>query len=133
MQTTYLFILLFGLFSSRSKEAESKLNWEKITDTNRVDALIASDTPVLFFKNSSRCGISVSALSRLEEEWNIPEGDCHLAFIDVLQDRSISNYLSEKTGIHHHSPQAILMINGKVAYEKTHGRIRAKDIEEVMG
>ncbi len=120
-----------GLFSFSKKE--SKLNWNKITAEEELRHFLnENEKPILFFKHSTRCSISSMALSRLEGDWEQKESSCELVFIDLIAFRSVSNLLSETTGIQHQSPQVIIWKNGKVLHYASHSEIKYKTIKEFI-
>ncbi len=119
-----------GLFSSSRK---NDFPWQELTAKQEVDELIeaSGEKPVLIFKHSTRCSISAMAKSRFESGWN-PENDAvQLVFLDLLRYRDVSDYVAEKTGIVHQSPQAILIRDGEVIYDASHSAISAREIEKL--
>lgn len=103
--------------------------WLHLQHPEQVDALIAvSDRkPVLFFKHSTRCSVSLMAKRTLEHSENILSQNLDCYLIDVLEQRAISNYLASVSGITHQSPQAIVYASGKVVYAASHHHIDADD------
>lgn len=73
----------------------------------------------LLLKHSPRCGISRAAFRAytafLEEHPTIPH-----AWVDVVEDRPLSQVVTERTGIGHESPQAFWIIDGRVSWSATH-------------
>lgn len=121
-----------GWFSSSSAE-EKSLPWIPLTSTEALtNALESTERPALFFKHSTRCSISILALSRLEQRWTLAPEDCDLYFIDLLNHRDVSNEIATKTNIVHQSPQAILVRNGEVIYTATHGDIDAGEMAKIL-
>lgn len=118
-----------GLFSSKTKNVD--LTWNKLTDINQLNELFAEEnnTPVLIFKHSTRCSISSMALNKFESQWdeNTP---CDIYYLDLLNHRDISNAIAEKSGVEHQSPQAILIVKGKVLYHQSHNGISVPVIEQ---
>lgn len=118
-----------GLFSFGTKK--SSLDWNKITTADELHHFLNEvENPVLFFKHSTRCSISAMVLSRLESDWKTEDVTCELVFIDLIAYRTVSNLLSEITGVEHQSPQAILWKNGKVVHHASHNGIRFEMIKE---
>ena len=70
------------------------MNWLQLTDLQQLEQLkeASFQTPILFFKHSTRCSISVMSLNRFEREWNntfvIPY------FLDLLNYRELSNQIA---------------------------------------
>ena len=48
------------------------MNWKQLTDLQQLEQLkeASFDVPILFFKHSTRCSISLMVLNRFEREWN---------------------------------------------------------------
>ena len=61
--------------------------------------------PVVIFKHSSTCGISAGVYREVESV----EADVNI--VVVQRNRDISNAISQRTGIRHESPQAIVLVN----------------------
>ena len=121
-----------GLFSFGQKK--KSLNWIEIRDTASLDAIFKGNEgrPALLFKHSTRCSISSMALSRFESEWELTPDQCDLYYIDLIAYRPVSNEIAERTNVMHQSPQAILLIDGKVKYQNSHNGISAGDIAEAI-
>lgn len=117
-----------GLFSSNN---ESKLDWNQLEQLEDIDFWItkSQDKPVLFFKHSTRCGISSMSLNMFTQTWD-SAANCELVFIDLVKNRNVSNAVSEKTKVIHQSPQIILMSKGEVIHHASHSSIDAETIIE---
>lgn len=107
--------------------------WTAIESISELEQAIdkTEEKPGLFFKHSTRCGISSMALSRFEREWEETE-DCNLYFIDLLAHRDVSNKLAELTNVGHQSPQAILVKDKKEVYNASHNGISATAIKNSL-
>lgn len=133
----YSFILIFLLgtaFISVQSEQKKKLNWTYIKTNSQLDKIFSGNNgrPALIFKHSTRCSISKGALERFENKWKQDKSNCDLYFVDVIVDRPLSMAIAERSGTIHHSPQALLLIEGKVIYNKTHEKISAKEIMNIL-
>lgn len=53
-------------------------------------------------------------------------------FIDVRLSRALSTFVSDKTGIKHESPQAILLQDGIVIWHASHSAIKIDAILNAM-
>lgn len=106
--------------------------WENVTESLQINEYIKGSTPVLFFKHSSKCGLSTMVLEEFEKEWNAPLSQCKIVFIDILNNRDVSNHLSDISGVRHHSPQVIVFKNELIIYNETHGRIKVCDVERAL-
>lgn len=92
----------------------------------------SSTIPVLIFKHSTRCGISRMALKGFESQYAIDAGQVKPYFLDLLNYREISNAIARDFGVHHESPQVLLIKDGKVVYHESHGAISATQIEKQL-
>ena len=118
-----------GWFSNNS--SQKKLNWTELSTVEEFSAfLVQEDKPIVVFKHSTRCAISAMALKSLESEWDTPESEVHLGFIDLIQHRDVSNACAEHTKVMHQSPQLIVIKAGEVVYNASHGAINYKNIEK---
>ena len=81
-----------------------------LTTSTDFEALL--DAPVaLVYKHSTRCPIAGIALEEVELLSSLrPELPIHV--VDVIRDRPLSRQVAERVGITHHSPQAILLVQG---------------------
>ena len=112
--------------------SQSKLLWSKVSETSQLDKFLEESTPVLFFKHSYKCGLSTMVLRDFEKEWDVPVDECKIVFIDIWKNREVSNYLSDITGVRHHSPQVIVMRKGEIIYSETHRNIKASEVKRVL-
>ena len=120
-----------GLFSR--KQSTAKFPWIPLETETEMESVIEQSLtrPVLLFKHSTRCSISSMALSRFENHWDTTI-DCQCYFLDLITFRSVSNYVAEKTGVVHQSPQCILMFKGKVIHHSSHNGIDAAEIASLL-
>jgi len=107
------------------------MNWIEVKTIEQVNDLInkSEAISVLFFKHSTRCSISIMAKDRIERNWNINTAEVIPVYLDLIQYRSISNYLAETLAVEHQSPQVILVKNKKAIYNESHNMIQVKNIE----
>jgi bacillithiol system protein YtxJ len=118
-------------FSSNSTGLTS-INWEKLDSMEFLNEILNEQSkPVLIFKHSTRCSISTMALSRFEKEWD-QTTDCRIVFLDLLENRALSNAIAELTGVMHESPQVIVLVNGKQIHNASHNAISANRIHEII-
>ncbi|VAW26263.1 hypothetical protein MNBD_BACTEROID04-2072 [hydrothermal vent metagenome] len=95
--------------------------------------LLQSTTkPVLIFKHSTRCGVSRMALKNFERDYDIDKTDLELYFLDILKYRELSNEVSEKFGVHHQSPQILLINNKSAIYHDSHYQISVETVKDIL-
>lgn len=128
-----------GLFdnflkSADKEESSVKINWVPLSDIAQLEDIIkiSSAKPVLIFKHSTRCGISRMVLKNFESDYDIPETDIDMYFLNLLEYRNLSNDISEKFKVGHQSPQVLLIKNKKSVYDSSHHSITIEAIKEII-
>ena len=108
------------------------MQWNHLENPEEIDVYMRKSyqMPVLSFKHSIRCSISATALNRLERNW-VVEADITPVYIDLINFRMVSNHLADRLGVHHESPQAILIENGRVVGSWSHLAISWSSIAAV--
>ena len=91
----------------------------------------SQDKPVFLFKHSTRCPISASRW-RVLQEYAGRESRADFWKLLVVEDRPVSTYVADQTGVRHQSPQAILLYQGKPVWDESHYRITAEDMEAAL-
>ena len=106
------------------------MNWVQLTDLQQLEQLkkASFQAPVLFFKHSTRCSISVMALNRFEREWN--NKTINPYFLDLLNYREVSNQIATLFEVEHQSPQVLLIKDGACVYHASHNAIDAQAVNE---
>lgn len=95
-----------------------------------VDDALGEDTALLF-KHSTRCPISAAARGEMHQLLE-HRPDAPVYMVDVNEAPEASEYLAEKTGIEHQSPQVILARGGRAAWHANHFEIRADDVRQKL-
>ena len=126
--------LLLVLIIGTSFSTRQSIDWTYPNTVKEIDKLIESSKkkPVLFFKHSNKCGLSEMIFDDFKKEWKLSRDEVKMVFIEVNTKRSLANYIESVSGYRHHSPQVIIYKDEKVVYQKTHGKIKVKDIEAVV-
>jgi bacillithiol system protein YtxJ len=101
-------------------------NLIKLDTLDKLQAAIEESRirPVLLFKHSTSCGISVGVF----REVSLVDSDINLVVVQT--DRRISNEIERRIGIRHESPQAIVLKDGEAVYHASHYDITADDINK---
>jgi len=121
-------------FFSRIKNTfstESNLNekWSVPETNEELEKLFKESSGLnLIYKHSNTCMTCIFAKKRVEELLNSDVQINSFHFIEVRMSRALSNFVSEKTGIKHESPQAILLYNGEVKWHASHSSIEVDAI-----
>ncbi len=97
------------------------MNWNKLTNDGQLDTIKIESTkqPILIFKHSTTCSISAMALNRMERNWKDDAG-IKPYYLDLLNNRTLSNQISRTFGVEHQSPQILLIQNGECVYDESH-------------
>ena len=73
------------------------------------------------FKHSTRCPISTAAAAEVRSfDWPLP-----VYWVNVIEQRPISNWIAEMYDVKHASPQLIHLVDGKPRTVLTHSDIHA--------
>lgn len=108
------------------------LNWINPATTEELEVLLSNTSkPLIVFKHSTCCSISSFALKQFEREYDLQ--DVNLVFIDVLQQRELSNYIAEKWNIVHQSPQALIQNTNGEHISFSHEGIAVSRIKQFLG
>ena len=104
--------------------------WIKLTDENQLNECwnLSHQKPQLIFKHSTRCSISIMALTRFQGSGILDSDAIDSYYLDLLTFRNISNAIETKSGVVHQSPQVIVLNKGEVFLSETHGMIDGRSI-----
>src|SRR5262245_19623440 len=97
---------------------------EQLLDKSKTD-------PVLIFKHSTQCSISAQAY---EEFTDFMEGFGNVlcGTVLVIENRTLSNAIAARFGVHHQSPQALLIKDGRVLWHASHWSITSDSLNEAL-
>lgn len=99
----------------------------RLTDAEALDRAFAAPR-FLLFKHSTRCPISARAFTEyrsfVEQNPEVATG-----WIDVIQDRDLSQEVARRTGVGHESPQAFVLEAGEAAWTASHSAITHRALE----
>lgn len=107
------------------------MNWIPLTEIETLSKIdkASYNHPVIIFKHSTRCSISISALDRVERKWNSLANPPEAYFLDLLNYRPISAEIATHYGVQHESPQWLLIENGKCIFHASHMAIQVSDLQ----
>jgi len=98
----------------------------EISTNDDVHACLEEPRAVLF-KYGTHCPISAAARTQLAEFCErTPDAVVYQVAVD--EHREVSDFIAEKLGVQHASPQAFLLRDGDVAWKATHHSISARDL-----
>lgn len=107
------------------------MHWNELISAPQLETIDgeSASSPVLILKHSSRCNISAAALARIERKWTDENSKTIKPyFLDLLKYPDISNAITQRYGIEHESPQALLIIKGNCVVAQSHLRINLADL-----
>ena len=112
---------------------------KELKSIDELDQAMAesNERPVLLFKHSTTCPISARAFREFQSY--LEEADQSVSYnLIIIQDaRAVSDEASERLGIEHESPQAVIVRNGREVWNASHFDITrtslAQAIENVKG
>jgi bacillithiol system protein YtxJ len=104
---------------------------DELKTREEVDAAFGREV-ALVYKHSTMCPISAAAQQQVNRYLQ-SNPDAPVYLLDVNTSRDASRYVAERTGIEHHSPQAILLRGGEAGWHASHFDITAEALEEQLG
>ena len=120
-----------NIFNSSDEKGsnEKKVNWIELTDLGQLNEIstLSHDTAVAIFKHSTLCSVSRMALKQFENEFD-NAAKITLYFLDLIENRAISNEIALRFAVAHQSPQLILIKDGKAIYHVSHSDIDAESL-----
>lgn len=104
-------------------------NFIEINTTEKLDELFekSSENPIMLFKHSTTCPISAGVYQMVSQI------DADVYLVVVQRARDVSNYIAEKTGVRHQSPQAFIIKDGEPIYHASHYDVELKEVEKYLG
>jgi len=79
------------------------------------------------FKHSTRCPVSANAAAEVEAfDWKVP-----VYWINVIEERPMSNWVAEAAKVAHQSPQLIYFVDGKPVKVLSHGDIHSGNFSQM--
>lgn len=122
-----------GLFTSKHTKSNDFPGLDLVSE-DQIDLIINNSfsVPQLIFKHSTRCSISRYVLGSFVSNYNFSSTDFGAWYLDLLNYRSISNAIATQFDITHHSPQLIVIRNGKAIFHASHDNILNADLKSIL-
>ncbi len=124
-----------NIFASSENENQLDSNkfWNNLEDLGQLNEIInaSEEKPVVIFKHSTRCSVSRMALKQFENEFNLQD-KMDTYYLDLIENRAISNEIAIKFGVVHQSPQLLVIKNGKCIYNISHSDIDALFLNRLL-
>lgn len=124
---------LFDLFG-KTDDLNSVFVWHEVTSEPDVEQIISDSAarPQILFKNSTRCGISRMARTRLEKLSADEQKGLDFHILDVIASRPVSLFVAKRFGISHESPQIFVIKNGEVIWSASHGGVTKSNVLQAL-
>ena len=110
------------------------MNWIELVSVEELQEIksLSSDVPCVIFKHSTRCSISSIAKHRLEKSWNFDTDNLKAYYLDLIENRNISNQIVEEFQVQHASPQLLLIEKGVCTWNTSHLDISVKKLTKQL-
>ncbi|MCB0468219.1 MAG: bacillithiol system redox-active protein YtxJ [Aequorivita sp.] len=117
-----------------TKKEIVEVPWYVLGRMDQLDEIVeeSKTKPVAIFKHSTRCGISRGVLKMFERNYKLANDQLKLYYLDLLQNRDISNEIAARFKVQHESPQMIVIKNGAVVHHDSHHAIEASHLERYI-
>jgi len=127
-----LFNKIFG--GSTEEKEEKVLPWIFLTSESQLEEIKRKsfEKTQVIFKHSTRCSISSVSMNKFVKNYNIPQEDADLYYLDLLNYRSVSDEVGIKFQVIHQSPQVLVIKNGETVYDASHYSIQTDKILELI-
>lgn len=102
-----------------------------LSGREEAEALLALPGPAWILKHSATCPVSSAALEQVEQHLAVHPAPAGLVVVQT--HRPLSNWLSERLGFVHQSPQLFLLTAGRVAWHASHWGITAEAMARACG
>ena len=106
------------------------MNWIPLQTESQLEDIKAksANRHQLIFKHSTRCSTSAVVKGRLERAEKPEAIDFY--YLDLINNRPMSNKVADLFKIDHESPQVLLIRDGQCIYDESHMGITMADIVE---
>lgn len=93
--------------------------------------VLSQEPATVLFKHSRACGFSSAALEEIRE-FVAANAAIPVYLVDVLRERALSREIARTLGIHHASPQAILLRWGAPVWVAHHSGVTAAALDHAI-
>ena len=103
---------------------------QPLTSLDDLDIVLAASRirPVLLFKHSETCGLSLQVHEEVVALVADTSFDVPVYLVSVQRSRPVSTAIAERLGVGHQSPQMLLVHDGAVAWHTSHLAITADTV-----
>ena len=113
------------LFGKKTESEQVNKWWRKLESEKDLETAVQKSfqSKVLIFKHSTRCFISKTVLKSFEKQIETLDKNYTFYFLDLLENRALSNEIEMRFDVVHQSPQLIVLENGKAVKNSSHHSI----------
>lgn len=106
------------------------MNWLELSSPEQVEEILqqSSLSPVLIFKHSTTCNISLMVKMRLDQQWSF---DIPSYYLDLKKFRSVSNMVASRFDVHHESPQVLIIKDRVCIFDASHFDVNVPELFEI--
>jgi bacillithiol system protein YtxJ len=90
------------------------------------------DQPLLLFKHSLYCDRSVKAYDELLHLCREPLAGVSVAVVTVQTARRLCDEVARRLGVEHHTPQALVVVDGAVTWHARHWQVTAAAMRSAL-
>ena len=108
------------------------MGWISLESLGQLDEIKSRRGFSIIFKHSTRCSISMMVKKRFELDWDKLPDDINVYFLDLIQNREISNTIASKFLVPHESPQLLLIENGECVLDLSHSEVSVDEVMSVL-
>ncbi len=116
------------LFAGGTLEETAPAPMRRLSDRAELDQALLAPLAVLY-KYSPICSVS-AWIGREVDRFASDHPDTPVYAIDVIRQRDLSNWIAEKFGVRHESPQAFVVRNGRPTWNASHSSITADALRQ---
>ena len=114
---------LSSIFAGGPSDEAAPAPIKRLWDRDELDQALLAPLAVLY-KYSPICSVS-TWIGREVDRFARDHPDTPVYAIDVIGQRDLSNWISEKFGVQHESPQAFVVRDGQSTWNDSHSNITA--------
>lgn len=107
--------------------------WKLPESEKNVEQLLKPDSGTqVIYKHSYSCAVCIFSKLKVEEVMEKLSGKADFHFVDVVNNREVSEKIAADTGVRHESPQILILKNGRVYWHASHSAIDKDKLEEAI-
>jgi bacillithiol system protein YtxJ len=107
------------------------MDWISITDEEQVKDIFKSEDYAIIYKHSPMCMTSLMAYRQLKSEVSAAKDlNRPIYIVDVIKNRSESQYIASTFGVRHESPQILIVKNGENVFNTSHENVSLRAVLE---